>query len=153
MSYHFKTPDEVKDFEEDVEYIRFEMTGAGINDMHISTGVEYLRVFENPTARVLCEQSDFKNKRLQVHPRTVCKNVLDELRQLNGAGYELLSAHDLEFTLMKFDEAKTARPAFEGCDAFASLQMARVQDLSHELERNLLSVGIDVHALNAGRAP
>ncbi|KAK3256222.1 hypothetical protein CYMTET_34630 [Cymbomonas tetramitiformis] len=199
MSYHFKTPDEVKDFEEDVEYIRFEMTDLhgisrsktvparhrnkdilmysgtlllgprssptitqevlkdGCNDLKLIPDWNTFRVipwvFENPTARVLCEQSDFKNKRLQVHPRTVCKNVLDELRQLNGAGYELLSAHDLEFTLMKFDEAKTARPAFEGCDAFASLQMARVQDLSHELERNLLSVGIDVHALNAGRAP
>jgi glutamine synthetase len=103
--------------------------------------------------RVYCEQAcgaSSEDPLKQVAPRTVCKRLLQELRDFKGRGFELFCGGELEFTLAKASGggALAWAPFFDGVDIFATLQNSKAMDFCYEVERQMEPVGVDILTMN-----
>ena len=85
----------------------------------------------------------------QAIPREVCKRLLNELRDFEGRGLELKAASELEFQVLKRDNAGGLEPVFQGVDIFATLQNSKCADLMYAIEANCGEVGVDIMTMNA----
>ena len=119
-------------------------------------------------SRVLCEQEDYDavpgaGKMQMANPRTVLKTQLEALKAYGGMNYELLSAHELEFTLMKPKVGAATvgpatpgttvnvddwEPASDGIDIFSTLQNAKTAEFQYALQESMIDMGVDIGTLN-----
>ena len=119
-------------------------------------------------SRVLCEQEDYDavpgtGKMQMANPRTVLKTQLEALKAHGGMNYELLSAHELEFTLMKPKVGAATvgpatpgttvnvddwEPASDGIDIFSTLQNAKTAEFQYALQESMIDMGVDIGTLN-----
>ena len=99
--------------------------------------------------RVYCSQGAVGGGVNQATPREVCKRMLEELRSFEGRGLELMAASELEFQVLKRDDAGALAPVFEGVDIFATLQNNKCAELMYAIEANCEPVGVDILTMNA----
>jgi hypothetical protein len=98
------------------------------------------------------------------NPRTVLKTQLEALKAFGGKNYELFSAHELEFTLMKKKVGASAvgdatpgttnntddwEPASDGIDFVSTLHGAKTADFQYELQESMYDMGVDIGTMNA----
>ena len=120
-------------------------------------------------SRVICEQEDYDavpgdGKMQMANPRTVLKTQLEALKAFGGKNYELFSAHELEFTLMKKKVGASAvgdatpgttnntddwEPASDGIDFVSTLHGAKTADFQYELQESMYDMGVDIGTMNA----
>ena len=120
-------------------------------------------------SRVICEQEDYDavpgdGKMQMANPRTVLKTQLEALKVFGGKNYELFSAHELEFTLMKKKVGASAvgdatpgttnntddwEPASDGIDFVSTLHGAKTADFQYELQESMYDMGVDIGTMNA----
>eukprot|EP00928_Gymnodinium_smaydae_P072033 TRINITY_DN5546_c0_g2_i1.p1 TRINITY_DN5546_c0_g2~~TRINITY_DN5546_c0_g2_i1.p1 ORF type:complete len:477 (-),score=88.73 TRINITY_DN5546_c0_g2_i1:220-1650(-) len=94
--------------------------------------------------RVYCEQSQ-----VQMLPRTICRNLLDELKR-DFKGLELLVGGELEFVMAKPSTTAAGwEPWFEGPEIFTTLQGCKAMDFCFDLEQNMEQVGVDILTMNS----
>ena len=99
--------------------------------------------------RVYCSQGAVGGGVNQATPREVCKRILEELRSFEGRGLELMAASELEFQVLKRDDAGALAPVFQGVDIFATLQNNKCAELMYAIEANCEPVGVDILTMNA----
>lgn len=115
-----------------------------------------------PTARVLCDQTWTDGRPMPSCPRHVLRTALESLAATapegaEGEGAKLLAACEYEFTLCDVAPANgdddggglTLTPAFGGVDIFNTMQNAKTAEFQQELDRSLLTMGVDLQTLNA----
>ncbi|KAJ8598485.1 hypothetical protein CTAYLR_001341 [Chrysophaeum taylorii] len=95
--------------------------------------------------RVICEMDQ-----CPAVPRTICRRLAERLKRTHGL--EVLAACEYEFTVA-FEKDGSWAPAFDGVDIFATLQHAKVADLTYEIEDAMHRVGVDILTINAEYGP
>ncbi len=120
-------------------------------------------------SRVLCEQEDYDavpgdGKLQMANPRTVLKTQLEALKAHGGMNFELLSAHELEFTLMKpkvgvatvgsATPGTTANvddwePTSDGIDFVSTLHGVKTAEFQYAVQESMIDMGVDIGTINA----
>ena len=82
-------------------------------------------------------------------PRTLCLRMIEELKQYQGRGIEMLAASELEFTVHRCCGNGSLEPLFEGVDVFATLQNSKAKAFCSKVETSMLEAGVDILTINA----
>ena len=99
------------------------------------------------TARVLCEPRFQNGNPAIAAPRTVARQLLDELET---SGYRLFSGFEYEFYLVNRD---TRQPPYLGIQIFATLRNNFDESLVYQILRGMSTVGVDIITSNAEYGP
>ena len=99
------------------------------------------------TARLLCEPYYTDGRPAMAAPRTVARELLNELE---GLGYRLFSGFEYEFYLV---QRGNLQPPFPGIQIFATLRNNFDESLIYQILRGMSAVGVDIITSNAEYGP
>lgn len=75
--------------------------------------------------------------------------ALRQLMTLKEMGYEVLSAYELEYYLMKKDETGSYAPIYDRDEYESAFLWTKYEKFMYEIERNLYGAGINIEHMHA----